>query len=122
MVVPKTKFQRPNGTIVEEYDYHPTLKATEEQARFAYQTLGPALINELRQTRADISTSLNRLIALIETALTPELRKRAPRLVEEVEERFRRLVGRLTPEERERELGELEKKIEELGRKGEGKK
>jgi len=46
--------------------------------------------------------------------LTPELKKRAPQIAEDIQERFRRLVGgMLTPEERERELAELEAKVAE---------
>jgi uncharacterized coiled-coil DUF342 family protein len=116
MVVPKTKFQRPDGTVVEEYDYHPALKATEKQTEFAYSVMGPAVLAELRQTRSEISSTLNRIMSLMEAILTPELRKRAPKLVEDVEERFKRLVGGLPPEEREKELGELEKKLEDLGK------
>jgi cell division protein ZapA (FtsZ GTPase activity inhibitor) len=112
MIVTKARAQRPDGTIVEEYDYHPKLKAIEKQADFTFNQLGPTLIQEIRATRADISSTLNRAMAMIESIVSPELRRRAPRVVEDIEERFKRLVGGLTPEQRMSELGELEKKIE----------
>jgi len=121
MVVPKTRIRRQDGTEVEEYDWHPKLKYLEKQSDFAFNQLGPALLQEIRLTRADISSSFNRLIALFESALLPELKKRAPKIAEDFEERLRRLVGTMTPEERERELAELEKKVEELTKEAEKK-
>jgi hypothetical protein len=121
MVVPKTRIRRQDGTEVEEYDWHPRLKYLEKQADFAFSQLGPAILQEIRLTRTDISSGINRLIAIFESALLPELRKRAPRIAEDLEERLRRLVGTLTPEERERELAELEKKVEELTKGAEKK-
>ena len=112
-VVVKARVQDPQtGRVFEEYDYHPKLKAVEYQTRFATDQLGPALIQEIRQTRSDISSGINRLIALFESAVAPELRRRAPQLVEEVQERLRRLVGSMAPEERGKELSEIELRIE----------
>jgi myosin heavy subunit len=112
-VVVKARVQDPQtGRVFEEYDYHPKLKAVEYQTRFATDHLGPAIIQELRQTRSDISASVNRLIALFESALAPELRRRAPQLADEVQERLRRLVGSLAPGEREVALGEIESAVE----------
>jgi len=66
----------------------------------------------MRATRSDISAGINRIASLIESVLTPELKKRAPQIAEDIQERFRRLVGgMLTPEEREKELAELEAKV-----------
>lgn len=114
MVVPKTRIRRQDGTEVEEYDWHPRLKYIERQADFAFSQLGPAIIAEIRAARADVSSHLTRLISLVESIITPELRRRAPRIVEEIEDRLRRLVGRVAPEERERALAELEQKISQL--------
>ncbi|MCG2874256.1 MAG: hypothetical protein L7H09_03090 [Acidilobus sp.] len=114
MVIPKSRVVRPDGTVLEEYDFHPALKAQEKAAEYRYSVWGPALIEEMRATRADISAGINRIASLIESVLTPELKKRAPQIAEDIQERFRRLVGRmLTPEERERELAELEAKVAE---------
>jgi len=114
MILPKAEVLKPDGSVVREYDFHPSLKAMEKQTEFAVNKLGPALIEELRATRSDISSSINRLVTLVESIITPELRRRAPRLVEDIEETVKKLVGKLTPEERERELTELEKKLHEL--------
>jgi hypothetical protein len=121
MVVTKTRIKRPDGVEVEEYDWHPKLKYFEKQADFTFNTLGPAILQEIRLARADISTGLNRIISIFEAALLPELRKRAPKIAEDIEERMKRLVGSLTPEERAKELEELEKKVSTLMEK-EGEK
>lgn len=114
MIIPRAEKLNPDGSVVREYDFHPALKALEKRTEFAVEKLGPALIQELRATRSDISSSINRLVTLVEAIITPELRRRAPRLVESIEESVRKLVGRLSPEERERELAELERKVSEL--------
>jgi len=114
MIVPRAEKLNPDGSVVREYDFHPALKAIEKRTNFAVEKLGPALLEELRATRADISSSINRLVTLIESIITPELRRRAPRLVEDIEESVKKLVGRLSPEERERTLTELETKLEKL--------
>jgi len=114
MVIPKSRIVRPDGVVMEEYDFHPLLKAQEKAAEYRYSVWGPALIEEMRATRADISAGINRIASLIESVLTPELKRRAPQIAEDIQERFRRLVGgMLTPEERERELAELEAKVAE---------
>ena len=114
MVIPKSRIVRPDGVVLEEYDFHPALKAQEKAAEYRYSVWGPALIEEMRATRADISAGINRIVSLIESVLTPELKRRAPQIAEDIQERFRRLVGgMLTPEERERELAELEAKVAE---------
>ena len=112
MVIPKSRIVRPDGVVLEEYDFHPALKVQEKAAEYRYGVWGPALIEEMRATRADISAGINRIASLIESVLTPELKRRAPQIAEDIQERFRRLVGgMLTPEERERELAELEAKV-----------
>ena len=114
MVIPKSRIVRPDGVVLEEYDFHPALKVQEKAAEYRYSVWGPALIEEMRATRADISAGINRIASLIESVLTPELKKRAPQIAEDIQERFRRLVGgMLTPEEREKELAELEAKVAE---------
>ena len=114
MVMTKTRIKRPDGVEVEEYDWHPKLKYLEKQADFTFNTLGPAILQEIRLARADISTGLNRIISIFEAALLPELRKRAPKIAEDIEERMKKLVGSLTSEERAKELEELEKKVSTL--------
>jgi len=114
MVIPKSRIVRPDGVVMEEYDFHPLLKAQEKAAEYRYSVWGPALIEEMRATRSDISAGINRIASLIESVLTPELKRRAPQIAEDIEDRFRRLVGgALTPEQRERELAELEAKVAE---------
>jgi hypothetical protein len=114
MVIPKSRIVRPDGVVLEEYDFHPALKAQEKAAEYRYSVWGPALIEEMRATRSDISAGINRIASLIESVLTPELKRRAPQIAEDIQERFRRLVGgMLTPEEREKELAELEAKVAE---------
>jgi len=122
MIVPRAEKMNPDGTVIREYDFHPALKALEKRSEFMTEKLGPALIQELRLVRQDISSSVNRLATLIESVVTPELRRRAPRLVEDIEESIRRLAGGfLSPKEREKELSELEAKLEQLEKKvGEG--
>jgi hypothetical protein len=113
-VLPRARVSTPDGKVVEEYDFHPKLKAYEKQVDFAVQQLGPAIIAEIRAARADISSQVTRLVSLVEAVVTPELRRRAPRIVEEIEDRLRRLVGRVAPEEREKTLAELEQKVSQL--------
>jgi Skp family chaperone for outer membrane proteins len=114
MVIPKSRIVRPDGVVLEEYDFHPALKVQEKAAEYRYGVWGPALIEEVRATRSDISAGINRIASLIESVLTPELKRRAPQIAEDIQERFRRLVGgMLTPEEREKELAELEAKVAE---------
>ena len=65
-------------------------------------------------------------MSLFEAIITPELRKRAPSLVEDIEKSLKKLVGPLTPEEREKALAELEEKtsklVEEAEKEAEGEK
>ena len=100
MVIPKSRIVRPDGVVMEEYDFHPALKAQEKAAEYRYSVWGPALIEEMRATRADISASINRIASLIESVLTPELKRRAPQIAEDIQERFRRLVGGMLTRER----------------------
>ena len=114
MIVPRAEKLSPDGSVIREYDFHPALKALEKRTDFAVEKLGPALIQELRATRSDISSSINRLVSLVEAIITPELRRRAPSLVEDIEKSLRKLVGPLTPVEREKALAELEEKASKL--------
>lgn len=120
MIIPKAEKLNPDGSVVREYDYHPALKAMEKRTEFAVEKLGPAIIEELRQTRADVSGSINRLVTLLEAIITPELRRRAPRIVSELEDSVRKLVGSMRPEERIEALQEIQEKVEKL-EGGEGK-
>lgn len=119
-VLPKARVTTPDGKVVEEYDFHPRLKAYEKQVDFATQQLAPAIFARIDRLESNLLSILNRGISLIESVVTPELRRRAPRIVEDIEERLRRLVGRLTPEERARELEELGRRVEELSKEVEG--
>jgi hypothetical protein len=111
-VVVRTKVTDPQtGKVLEEYDLHPRLKALDRQSAFVVEQVGPALVQEIRQARAELSSNVNRLISLVEGVVAPELRRRAPALVEEVQERLRRLVGVMGPAERERELSEIEARL-----------
>jgi len=114
MIIPKTRITRPDGVQVEEYDFHPALKMYEKRSEYLYDKLGPSFLEELRGMRSDIGSTLNRISAMLETVLTPELKRRAPELAEDIQERFRRLVGgALTTEQREKELESLENKLKE---------
>lgn len=114
MIIPKTRITRPDGVQVEEYDFHPALKMYEKRSEYLYDKLGPSFLEELRGMRSDIGSTLNRISAMLETVLTPELKRRAPELAEDIQERFRRLVGgALTAEQREKELESLENKLKE---------
>ena len=112
-VLVKSEMMREDGTVVREYDLHPALKALEKRTEFATDKLGPELIAELRATRQSIDSNLNRLMSLIESVFEPELRRRAPRIVEQIEERVRRFVGAMTEEERARELEEIDRQLSE---------
>jgi|GEM_PF-5578251 len=122
MVVPRARAKRPGGTEIEEYDLHPRLKYIEKQSDFTFGQLGPAILQEIRMARADISSGINRLVSMFEAVLLPEFKKRAPLTAEKIQERVKKLVGTLTPEQRERELSELEKRVEELAESEEGEK
>jgi DNA repair exonuclease SbcCD ATPase subunit len=102
-----------HGRIVRKYEPHPRVKVLEKQTDFTYKTLGPTLIDELRQARSEISSNINRLISIFESAIAPEIRRRAPHLVEDMQERFRRLVGGMSEEERRKALEEIEAKLKE---------
>lgn len=107
-----------HGRIVRKYEPHPRVKVLEKQTDFTYKTLGPMLIEEIKQTRSEISQNINRLISIFESAIAPEVRRRAPHLVEDMQERFRRLVGGMSEEERRKALEEIEAKLRETEMKG----
>lgn len=111
MVTLKPRVVMLDGTVVEEYDLRLALRS-ELAAQYPYHVLGLAIIDEIRAVRESISAGVNRVLSWIESIVKQELRERE--LEEDRQIRFRRLIGRvLTPEERERELTELEAKIDE---------
>jgi len=122
-VIPATEIiELPEQGVRKIYQYqiHPALKAIEKEVEFRTDKLGTALVEELRNTRAEISqiraevtSLLNRAVTLVESAIAPEVRRRAPRLVEDLESSLRRLTGRLySPEERASKIAELRERLE----------
>jgi GGDEF domain-containing protein len=111
MVTLKPRVVMLDGTVVEEYDLRLALRS-ELAAQYPYHVLGLPIIDEIRAVRESVSAGVNRVLSWIESIVKQELRERE--LEEDRQIRFRRLIGRvLTPEERERELTELEAKIDE---------
>jgi len=97
------KVRYPNGTEI-EYDLMPTDYATVKQANTMYDRVVPEALNELKGMRQDLTMFANRLLGLIETNFSHEIKK-APG--------FFLNIRKKSKEEIERELEEIEKKLEE---------
>jgi hypothetical protein len=87
MVTLKSRIVMPEGTVVEEYYLRPVFKS-ELAAYYPYHVLGLAIIDEMRAVRESISARVNRVLSWIESIVKQKLR--------------------------ERELTELEAKIDEI--------
>jgi hypothetical protein len=127
------KVVRPDGTV-EEYDYLPddkikiTVYSTEAEARrkqvdAVVDKVLPEVLSEVKATRADITRLGERLLSILETYIVPKIHKLHPALESVLPITIR------TPEQRERELEELNKKLEskqseskQKGEEGEEKK
>lgn len=70
MVIPKAEKVGPDGSVVREYELYPALKAEEKKTDFMVDKLGSAIIEELRTTRAELTSIANRFASLIETVTT----------------------------------------------------
>jgi len=97
------KVRYPDGTEI-EYDLMPTDYATVKQANTMYDRVVPEALNELKGMRQDLTMFANRLLGLIETNFAHEIKK-APGFFLNVRKRSK--------EEKEKELEEIEKKLEE---------
>ena len=97
------KVKYPDGTEI-EYDLMPTDYATVKQANTMYDRVVPEALNELKGMRQDLTMFANRLLGLIETNFAHEIKK-APGFFLNIRKRSK--------EEKEKELEEIEKKLEE---------
>ena len=97
------KVRYPDGTEI-EYDLMPSDYATVKQANTMYDRVVPEALNELKGMRQDFTMFANRLLGLIETNFAHEIKK-APGFFLNVRKRSK--------EEKEKELEEIEKKLEE---------
>jgi len=96
------KVKHPDGTEI-EYDLLPQDYATVKQANTMYDKAVPELLSELKGIRGELTMFGNRLLGLIETNLAHEIKK-APGFFLNPKKRSK--------EEKERELEEIEKKLE----------
>jgi len=125
----KRRVYREDGSVEEEYEplpddqiklkvYSTEAEVRRKQAEAMVDKFMPELFKRLDRIESDISSFGNRLLAILETVLVPELKKRAPRILEDVEEKLRRLGA--SPRPVETELSELEAKVERKLREGGG--
>jgi hypothetical protein len=125
----KRRVYREDGSVEEEYEplpddqiklkvYSTEAEVRRKQAEAMIDKFMPELFRRLDRIESDISSFGNRLLAILETVLVPELKRRAPRILEDVEEKLRRLGA--SPRPVETELSELEAKVERKLREGGG--
>ena len=97
------KVRYPDGTEI-EYDLMPSDYATVKQANTMYDQVVPEAMKELKGIRQDFTMFANRLLGLIETNFAHEIKK-APGFFLNVRKRSK--------EEREKELEDIMKMLEE---------
>jgi DNA repair exonuclease SbcCD ATPase subunit len=125
----KRRVYKEDGSVEEEYEplpddqiklkvYSTEAEVRRKQAEAMVDRFMPELFRRLDRIESDISSFGNRLLAVLETVLVPELKRRAPRILEDVEEKLRRLGA--SPRPTEAELSELEAKVERKLREGGG--
>jgi isopenicillin N synthase-like dioxygenase len=125
----KRRVYREDGSVEEEYEplpddqiklkvYSTEAEVRRKQAEAMVERFMPELMKRLDRIESDISSFGNRLLAVLETVLVPELKRRAPRILEDVEEKLRRLGA--SPRPAEVELSELEARVERKLREGGG--
>jgi uncharacterized protein YceH (UPF0502 family) len=125
----RRRVYREDGSVEEEYEplpddqiklkvYSTEAEVRRKQAEAMVERFMPELFKRLDRIESDISSFGNRLLAILETVLVPELKKRAPRILEDVEEKLRRLGA--SPRPAEVELSELEAKVERKLKEGGG--
>jgi CRISPR/Cas system CSM-associated protein Csm2 small subunit len=125
----KRRVYREDGSVEEEYEplpddqiklkvYSTEAEVRRKQAEAMVDRFMPELMKRLDRIESDISSFGNRLLAILETVLVPELKRRAPRILEDVEEKLRRLGA--SPRSVEVELSELEARVERKLREGGG--
>ena len=100
------KVRHPDGTEI-EYDLMPRDSVLIKQAETMYDRVIPEIVQEMKGMRSDFTMFASRLLGLIEANIAQEMKK-APG--------FFPLFKRRTKEERERELEELNKMLEEKER------
>jgi DNA repair exonuclease SbcCD ATPase subunit len=106
----KRRVYKEDGSVEEEYEplpddqiklkvYSTEAEVRRKQAEAMVDRFMPELFKRLDRIESDISSFGNRLLAVLETVLVPELKKRAPRILEDVEEKLRRLGASPRPAE-----------------------
>jgi hypothetical protein len=117
---------RPDGTV-EEYEYLPEdqikikvysteAEAKKKQVDALTDKVLPEILSEIKATRADITRLGERLLSIMETYIVPKLHRLHPAL-----ESMLPITVR-TPEQRERELEEIERRVEAKSEKKESEK
>jgi hypothetical protein len=107
---------RPDGTV-EEYEYLPEdqikikvysteAEAKKKQVDALTDKVLPEILSEIKATRADIARLGERFLSILETYVVPKLHRLHPAL-----ESMLPITVR-TPEQRERELEEIERRVE----------
>jgi hypothetical protein len=125
----KRRVYKEDGSVEEEYEplpddqiklkvYSTEAEVRRKQAEAMVDRFMPELFKRLDRIESDISSFGNRLLAVLETVLVPELKRRAPRILEDVEGKLRRLGA--SPRPTETELSELEAKVERKLKEGGG--
>ena len=94
------KVKHPDGTEI-EYDYAPRDYATVKQADMMCDRAIPSAISELKGLRSDLTMFASRLLGLIETNLSHEIKK-VPGFF---------AARRRTKEEREKELEKIDRRL-----------
>ncbi len=117
------RVRRPDGSE-EEYEVLPEdqvrlmmAEIQKKQAETVMDKYVPKVLERLDKIDANVSSIANRLLTLFESTIAPTLKQRAPEIVRDFEDRFRRLVGSMSQEEKLRTLVEMEKKVEEASKK-----
>jgi myosin heavy subunit len=93
------------GDREEEYGLLPKDSVQVMQAKTMTKKVIPEILGELKGIRSDLSSLGNRFLSVVETYLVPKISKLHPALESSLPITLR------TPEQRERELAELEKKV-----------
>jgi hypothetical protein len=93
------------GDREEEYGLLPKDSVQVMQAKTMTKKVIPEILGELKGIRSDLSSLGNRFLSVVETYLVPKISKLHPALESSLPITLR------TPEQRERELAELEKRV-----------
>jgi len=107
MLIPIKEIRHPDGKVEIQYTLGPEHYRVVRQTDMAVDRVVPELINEVKETRRDISSIGNRIFTLIENYWGPQLKKIQPWTY------FPIPISQRTPAERERELAMYERQIAE---------